>query len=306
MTRRIAIFPDTRPEMYDAFVEIVASSNASQVGLGDAEALLWADPGRADLFPEAIAEAPGLDWIQLPYAGIETFVDHLDANRLWTSGKGVYAEPVAEHAIGLALAGMRNLHNYARATSWTDPVGRNLLGANVTILGAGGITESLLRLLEPWGCTTTVVRRRSGPVDMADFTVTIENIHNAVATADVVVVALALTSETIGLIDADCLAAMKSTAWLVNVGRGAHVVTEDLVEALSKGTIGGAALDVTDPEPLPAGHRLWSLPNCIVTPHIANTPEMGLALLIDRVAENVRRFCAGEQLLGLIDVESGY
>ena len=275
MTRHLAIFPDTRPEMYSAFLEIVEASPARQVDLGEAEALLWADPGRADLFPEAIAAAPGVDWIQLPYAGIETFLDKLDTDHTWTCAKGVYAEPVAEHAIGLALAGMRNLHDYARADSWTGPVGTNLLGANVTVLGAGGITESLLRLLEPWNCTTTVVRRQSGAVDRADRTMTIHNIHAAVADADVVVVALALTNETIGLIDASCLAAMKSTAWLVNVGRGAHVNTEDLVSALETGVIAGAALDVTEPEPLPKGHRLWSLSNCLITPHIAKHSRNG-------------------------------
>jgi phosphoglycerate dehydrogenase-like enzyme len=99
---------------------------------------------------------------------------------------------------------------------------------------------------------------------------------------------------------------MGSDSWLVNVARGAHVVTGDLVAALRDGRIGGAALDVTDPEPLPPGHPLWELPNCLITPHVGNTPEMGLPLITERVRTNVARFAAGEPLEGLIDVDLGY
>ena len=124
--------------------------------------------------------------------------------------------------------------------------------------------------------------------------------------ADVVVLALALTPESRGIVDATFLEAMRPHAWLVNVARGAHVVTDDLVAALQNGTIAGAALDVTDPEPLPIGHPLWAQPNCLITPHIANTPEMGLPLIAERVRANVARFGRDETLLGLVDVAAGY
>jgi phosphoglycerate dehydrogenase-like enzyme len=122
----------------------------------------------------------------------------------------------------------------------------------------------------------------------------------------VVVLALALTPETDGLFGRDEFGMMEDHAWIVNVARGRHIITDHLVEALQEGTIGGAALDVTDPEPLPDGHVLWSLPNCIITPHVANTPEMAKPLLAKRVMENVRRYRKGEDLLGLVDVEAGY
>jgi D-3-phosphoglycerate dehydrogenase len=99
---------------------------------------------------------------------------------------------------------------------------------------------------------------------------------------------------------------MQSHAWLVNVGRGKQIDTDDLVWALKAGEIGGAALDVTDPEPLPAGHSLWSVPNCIITPHVGNTAEMVPPLLALRIAENVRRLAAGEELVGIIDQTVGY
>jgi phosphoglycerate dehydrogenase-like enzyme len=99
---------------------------------------------------------------------------------------------------------------------------------------------------------------------------------------------------------------MEDHAWIVNVARGRHIVTDDLVEALRTGMIGGAALDVTDPEPLPIDHPLWTLPNCIITPHVGNTPEMAKPLLAARVTENVRRFGRGDDLIGLVDVDAGY
>jgi D-3-phosphoglycerate dehydrogenase len=99
---------------------------------------------------------------------------------------------------------------------------------------------------------------------------------------------------------------MSNRGWIVNVARGRHIVTEHLVEVLQAGEIGGAALDVTDPEPLPDGHPLWTLPNCIITPHVGNTPEMAVPLLAARVTENVRRWSAGEPLLGLVDPTLGY
>jgi phosphoglycerate dehydrogenase-like enzyme len=122
----------------------------------------------------------------------------------------------------------------------------------------------------------------------------------------VVVLALALVPATVGVIDAGRLALMPEGAVLVNVARGRHVVTDDLVEALRSGHLGSAGLDVTDPEPLPDGHVLWTLPNAIITPHTANTVQMLLPLLTARIRENVGRWAAGEPLVGLVDPVAGY
>ena len=99
---------------------------------------------------------------------------------------------------------------------------------------------------------------------------------------------------------------MEKHAWIINVARGAHIVTDDLVWALETGEIAGAALDVTDPEPLPPNHPLWSLSNCIITPHVGNTPEMAVPLLSERITANVRRYRSGEELIGRIDISRGY
>jgi phosphoglycerate dehydrogenase-like enzyme len=302
---RIAVEPDSRPAMHAAFAAAVERGGGALASVDVADALIWADPARASDFPEVIARAPGVRWIQLPYAGIEPFRSYLDTSHTWTCGKGVYARPVAEHALTLMLAGLRGLATYGRAKSWQPPIGHNLIGAHVVIFGGGGICEELLRLLTPFDCAVTVVRRHLAPVGRARVVRSHEG-RDAIRDADVVVLGLALTPETTGLVDASFLAAMQPHAWLVNVARGAHVMTSDLVDALAARRLGGAALDVTEPEPLPAAHPLWSEPNCIITPHVANTPEMGLPLITARVEENVTRWATGAPLVGTVDVELGY
>ncbi len=304
--RAVAVAPDTRPAMYDAMCRAVADGGAALVDVENAEALVWADPYRADLFPGTFRRNTRLEWVQLPYAGVEAFLDHLDHDRHWTNAKGVYAPAVAETALAMVLAGQKHLHGYARTRRWSEPVGRTLGGSRITILGGGGIAEHLLPLLAPFGCDVTVVRRSTEPFEGANRTMTAARLHEVLPRTDVLILALALTNETTGIIGAPELAALPDHAWLVNVARGGHVVTGDLVAALADGAIAGAALDVTDPEPLPDDHSLWSVPNCLITPHIANTPEMGIRLLEPFVGENVRRFCAGETMLAPVDVALGY
>ncbi len=286
--------------------DAITAGGGHVVPLADAEALVWGAPRDPESLRRAIDDAPGLSWVQLPFAGIEQFVDLVDDDRVWTCGKGVYAEPVAELALTLALAGLRNVAAYARATEWSRPRGRNLKDANVTILGGGGITEALIELLQPFECRITVVRNRVSEMDGVDEVLGADRYVDALPDADVVFLALALTPETDGMMSRSEFEQMRSDAWIVNVARGRHIVTDDLVWALQEGVIGGAALDVTDPEPLPSDHPLWSLPNCIITPHVGNTPEMAVPLLSERIATNVRRFAQGEPLVGPVDVDLGY
>jgi phosphoglycerate dehydrogenase-like enzyme len=300
---RVALAPDGVPRWVGRAIE---EGGGTLVPPEEAEAVVWFAATNPEALPAVLERAPGATWVQLPWAGVEPYVDLLRDGRTWTCGKGVYAEPVAEHALGLAVAGLRDLPGRVRATSWGRQGGRTLVGGRVTVLGGGGITAALLRLLAPLRCTTTVVRRSGAPLDGAERVVTPDRLHEALVGADVVVVALALTPETRGMVDARALDAMETHAWLVNVGRGGHVVTDDLVAVLRAGAIGGAGLDVTDPEPLPDGHPLWDLPNCIITPHTANTLDMVVPQLSERIRENVRRFAAGEPLVGLVDPERGY
>ncbi|MFP5310692.1 MAG: D-isomer specific 2-hydroxyacid dehydrogenase family protein [Actinomycetes bacterium] len=312
---RIAVLPAARPDrpstsdptwLADAVRAGGAQAAMDADDLAGVEAIVWTDPHDPGDLRDLLDRHPGIRWVQLPFAGVEPFLDVLDTDRVWTCGKGVYAEPVAEAALALALGVLRNLDGYARATSWSAPAGRNLLGARVTVLGGGEITASLLRLLGPWGCTTTVVTRRPRPLAGADRVVGGDELLDVLPDTDVLVLALALTPETERVVDATALAALPDHAVLVNVARGRHVDTDALVDALRSGRLAGAGLDVTDPEPLPDGHPLWTLPGVLITPHTANTPEMGRPLLAARVTENVRRFLAGDDLVGGVDVDAGY
>lgn len=301
---RIAIAPETSPAW---ITDAVIAGGGVVAPAAEATAAVWTAARDADGLKAFIEANDHLEWIQVPFAGVERFLPVIDDSRTWTCGKGVYAEPVAEHALALALAGLRNVADYARAKTWTGPVGRNLLGASVTIVGGGGITESLIRLLTPFHCDITVVRRTVEHVEGADTVVGTENLVDALVGADVVFLALSLTPETVGLIGRPEFELMESHAWIVNVARGGHIVMDDLVWALQNGIIGGAAIDVTDPtEPLPDGHPLWDLPNCIITPHVGNTPEMAVPLLSERITTNVQKYIAGEELIGLVDVRQGY
>jgi len=274
----------------------------------DPEGLVWTDGGAMDALRSALATRPAITWIQLPQAGVERAFQAgvVDPRRRWTSAKGAYAEPVAEHALALILAGLRLLKVRARASSWGQPAGESLFGQPVTVVGAGGIATVLMRLLEPFGTPVTVVRRQPEPVPGAARTVTTERLADALPGARAVVITVALTPQTRGLIGQAELAAMAPDAWLVNVARGGVIDTGALTAALEKGQIGGAALDVTDPEPLPAGHPLWDLDNCLITPHTADTEEMTQPLLAGRIAENVGRLAAGTELIGLLDPGEGY
>ncbi|MGI3785675.1 MAG: D-isomer specific 2-hydroxyacid dehydrogenase family protein [Janthinobacterium lividum] len=246
-------------------------------------------------------------WVQLPHAGVERWTSNglIGTDPVWTSAAGAYGPQVAEHAFALMLAGARRLQVAARAQHWDRHPGRLFVGSMVALVGYGGIGRCLLPMLAPFGCRVLAVTD-SGPVEGVERTVPRADYRDVLPEADYVVLLAALTPQTRGMIGAAELDLMREDAWLINVGRGGLVDTNDLVAALREGRIGGAALDVTDPEPLPDGHPLWSEPNALITPHVANPQEAHDAALAQRVTENVRRFVAYEPLLGVIDPEAGF
>ena len=272
-----------------------------------ADGLVWLAMHDTDGLRRAMA-ATGARWVQLSSAGVEATAAAglLSPEQTWTCAKGAFAEPVAEHALMLALAGLRMLPQRIEARSWGRPGGISLYDERVTILGGGGITASLLRLLAPFRVASTVVRRSAVPVPGAARTMETGRLAEALADATVVFLALALTPETVHIIGAPELAVMRSDSWLVNVARGPHVDTDALVTALDDGAIGGAALDVTSPEPLPDGHPLWTQQRCIITPHTADTLEMTERPLALRIRDNVARYAAGQPLVGVVDARAGY
>lgn len=257
-------------------------------------------------------EHPGIEWVQLPMAGVERFADLLAAQGdaalpLWTSAKGAFAEPVAEHAVALTLAILRGLPSKARSSSWADPkTGISLYGRHVVIVGAGGIAIEIMRLLAPWEVTVTVVRRTADALPGADRTVASSDLMSVLPTADVVILAAAATADTKHLIGAPQLAAMKPDAALVNIARGSLIDQDALVETLISGHLAGAGLDVTTPEPLPDGHPLWSAPRVVITSHSADTPEMVKPLLAERIRANVAALHGDAAFVGIVDPVAGY
>ena len=284
------------PEPDRAIEEAVTAAGGRVAELDQAEALVWLD---SESFPDELPDQ--VRWVQLPSAGVERWLGRIDRERVWTSAAGAYGRPVAEHALMLMLAGARRLADCARATSWQRPPLVPLDGATVAIVGAGGIGRALIELLEPLRAEVLAVTRRG-----RDGTIPVDRLGEVWPRAHHVVIAAPATGATRHLVGAEELAAMREDAWLVNVARGSLVDTDALVAALAAGEIAGAALDVTDPEPLPDGHPLWHEPRALITPHVANPDATLRRYLAEFVRENVARFAAGEELLSRIDLDAGY
>jgi phosphoglycerate dehydrogenase-like enzyme len=282
-TLKVAVAPDN---VGDWIADAVREGGGRVVPAPEAEALVWGGRG-PDGLRDALDHAPHITWVQLPSAGVERYSGLLDDRHTWTCAKGIYAQPVAEHALALTLAGLHRLPELARTHSWRRLEYRDLSGGAVTILGGGGIAAALLNLLAPFHVTTTMVRRHPEHMPGAARVVGSDALHDALAGADAVILALALTPETERIIGAPELRAMKGDAWLVNVGRGKLIDTDALVEALREGVIGGAALDVTDPEPLPASDPLLDAPNLIVLPHIGSATRGARERMTEMAVENL-------------------
>ena len=320
MTQRIVILPvqsDRNGTAYEtAHEQTVATAESLGFSIvdpddGEATAIVVVQMIDSAVIEETLAKNPNITWVQLPYAGVETFlpVARKYPNVTFTSAKGSYAPPVAEHALALTLALLRHLPERIRATTWGASYGTTLNGANVVIVGGGGIGQELVRLFSTWSTTITVVRRSTEPVPGADRTVTAEQLDSVLPEADVVVLAAAATPETDRMFTAEQFELLDAQAVLINIARGSLVDTDDLVAALADHKLRGAGLDVTDPEPLPDGHPLWAEPNCIITPHTADTPEMVIPLLDERIVRNLNSLADGKSpdtLEGLVDVQAGY
>ena len=304
MKVRMAILPEDRDRLRDDIT--AAGGEISEVE--SADAILWTDPREPGGLGSALARSPAR-WVQLPFAGIEPFFEAgvIDPDHIWTCAKGIYGPSTAEHALTLMLAAARRLSQHMNATAWSgEGTERRLKDAVVLVIGTGGIGRSLTAMLEPLEARVIGVNRSGRPLPGAERTATVKELTKLIPDADYIVVAAALTSETHGLLGAEYLSLMKPDAWVVNVGRGGLIQTDALIAALRSRSIGGAALDVTDPEPLPDGHPLWELDNAIITPHVANTWEMALPELRALVRRNVARYKQGEQLEGLVDPALGY
>ena len=272
---------------------------------------------------EAILErARNLQWMHVPAAGVDAALTPqvMDTTFTITNVAGVYDAPVAELSLTVMLAAAKCLPTYLnaqregrwlRAASWDEVKQERTLptlmrGATAAILGFGGTGATLAGMLRPLGMRVLAFRHDPRPDPRADAVYGPGRLHEVLRQADYVVLTLPLTNETERIIGERELAQMKSTAWLVNVGRGRLVDDDALVAALESGGIGGACLDVFTREPLPSDHPYYRLPNVILTPHIAGAfPELNE---VDReyFVAQLRRFVAGQPLQATIDRARGY
>jgi phosphoglycerate dehydrogenase-like enzyme len=295
------------PKSFPAYEQAVVDSGCSVTKLDSSVgALIWTDYSNPSGLAQAIKENPQLTFVQLPFAGVDAFSEVLDAPVRFACAKGSYREPVAEHALTLALSLARVIPERVRAESWGRKFADSLYDANVLIVGAGGITEELVGLLLPFRSKITVVRNQDIPMAGVSKTVGLENLDEELPLADFVFLACSLTDKTRGLFDLERFKKFKSTSYFINIARGPIVVTDDLVLALNEGRIAGAGVDVTDPEPLPDGHPLWKAKNVIITPHTADTNAQVIRMFSIRIRENLAAYQGLGGWVGLVDPELGY
>jgi phosphoglycerate dehydrogenase-like enzyme/mono/diheme cytochrome c family protein len=267
---------------------------------------------------EVLSAGPRIRWIQVYGAGVEGCVavpGVRERNLLLTNMQRVAGPVMAEHVIAMMLAFARGLQFYIPervAGRWTEELPApakilTLVGKTVLVVGLGGTGTEVARRAHALGMRVTATRASgtTGP-DFVSHVGTPEELLKLAADADFIVNTTPLTPATTGLFDTKFFAAAKPGAYFINVGRGGSVVQDDLVTALKSGQIAGAGLDVTAPEPLPAGHPLWRMQNVIITPHVSAQSDLGNDARFAIIRENLRRYVAGERMLSVVDVERGY
>lgn len=266
---------------------------------------------------ELLAVAAELVWVQVYSAGVERCLEIesvASARVILTNMQKMSSPVIGEHAIALMLSLARRLPTFAKRMSDGEWLRRStvvsamtpIAGKTMLVIGLGGIGTEAARRGASLGMRVIATRNssREGP-DFVDYVGLASELLELASDADVIINSLPLTETTRGILDKEFFAATKKGALFINVGRGATVDTDSLTGALTSGHLGGAGLDVTDPEPLPADHPLWQLENVIITPHVASRGgerDRHLAL----VRENLRRYAAGERLLNVVIPGRGY
>ena len=269
----------------------------------------WFDMHSKENMAEIFRRAEKLKWLNSVFAGVESFPLDLLASRgvVLTNGAGINAVPIAEYVVMLMLAHAKGYREVVRAQErreWLrdSPGKRELYGSKVLILGYGAIGQEVEARLAAFGAKVSKVRRSPGPDTFGPDEWRIE-----LGRFDWIVVAVPATPDTLHMIGAAELAAMKNDAVIVNIARGSVIDQDALVTALEAGRIGGALLDVTTPEPLPPEHPLWTLDNAQVTMHLSGIAQtLAFQRAADRFLVNLARYHAGEPLEPMVDYAAGY
>jgi D-2-hydroxyacid dehydrogenase (NADP+) len=266
-------------------------------------------------FPENILErAPHLKWVQTLSAG----VDRLLGTRLWqsnvilTNAGGIHAIPMREHVLCMMLMFMRQAHVYfanQQNRVWDRHTPDQLYGKTLGVVGLGRIGGMIAQAAKAFGMRVVATRRSAtgfGTSRLGDVLYPADKLLEMLAESDFVVVSVALTENTRKLIGERELRVMKPTAYMINVARGSVIDEAALTRALKEGWIAGAGLDVFEREPLPQDSELWTMPNVIITPHVAGGMPDYDARALEVFCENLRRYLAGQPLMNVIDRVRGY
>jgi phosphoglycerate dehydrogenase-like enzyme len=256
--------------------------------------------------------ADRVQWVHIAAAGVDPvmFPQLRESPVTLTNSRGIFEAPIAEYVLGLVIAmakGFATTLDNQRQHRWQHRETERIAERNALVIGTGPIGRATARLLRAAGLRVEGVGRREIPDDPDFGTVhPMSRLTDCLARADFVIALAPLTEQTAGMFNRDTLAAMRPTARLINVGRGQLVVTDDLVKAIEKGTIAGAALDVFETEPLWETSPLWSMPNVLISPHMSGDTLGWKAALADLFVANFRRWLAGEPLLNVVDKQLGY
>jgi phosphoglycerate dehydrogenase-like enzyme len=304
-----ALSKDAMAQIANLPLEVVAVDSESSA----VKAIVDADAFYGRMTPDILAAAKQLKWVQATSAGLDGFFfpELRQSSVTVTNLRGIYSDVIADHVFAFILTLARGMHVYHQKQAegqWGKGADVIHLGGKILgIIGLGGIGLEVARRGDAFGMRVMAVD--PAPKDRPDYVKEVfdpKDVNKLLGQADFVVICVPHTGETEYLINRAALGVMKSSAVLVNIGRGKVVDLTALTEALQSGKLGGAGLDVFETEPLPEGHPLWAMKQVVITPHVAGispeVPERRKRVIV----ENVRRFAAGEKLLNIVDKERGY
>ena len=281
------------------------------------EELEWADVLLGCVDTALLHDLPKLKFVQLDSAGSDSYAAlplfHAPQSALLANATGAYGGTIAEYMVGSIILLIRHFQVYRdhmKEHRWERVELPTCIAEHkALVIGLGDIGLNFAQRMKALGCSVKAVRRTQGEKpDCVDEVARLQDLPRLLPEADFVALCLPNSPETQNVINAKTLAMMKPSAILVNVGRGTAVDLDALAEALNAGRLGGAALDVTEPEPLPSDHPLWDCRNCLITPHVAGLflQEYPFRRIMDRCAANLTHFIRNEALESVVDLKTGY
>ncbi len=285
-----AVSPRVRAHRYDPREQVPGGEAA--------RSRVWVPDNGGGIPDGLLAGLPELRLVQLQTAGAERFIGRLPSGVVLCNARGAHTPSTAEWAVAAMLAAQRGIPHFVReqeAGRWSPSTQHSMVGARVLVIGAGDIARRIGRMLAGFDVELTYVGRTR-----RDGVASTDDLPELLPRADVVVLILPVTEETAGMVDADFLAAMADDALLVNAARGVIVDTRALDAELRSGRL-RAAVDVTDPEPLPAGHPLWTAPNLLLTPHVGGAVPQTEERATHAVTEQLTRIVEGRPLANVVD-----